>query len=100
MTDRPTTEPRSVTTHDLLRFRMADDPQLSPDGRTVAWVRTAMAADGDGYRSEIILTDIETGTERRLTDRDIAAEGSESAPRWSPQGDRLAFLASGEPKTR
>ncbi len=85
--------PRPVTIHDLLRFRMADDPRISPDGRTIAWVRTSMSEEDDGYRSEIVLTDVASGEERRLTDRDVASRGSETAPRWSPAGDAIAFLA-------
>ena len=95
MTDAPTTR-RPVTAHDLLRFHLADDPRISPDGRTLAWVRTRLDADRDAYLSEIVLTDLESGAERRLTDRDVASDGSESAPRWSPSGDRIAFLAPGE----
>lgn len=97
MTDSASPRRRPVATEDLLRFRMADDPQLSPDGRTLAWVRTRISAERDGYASEIVLTDLASGHERRLTDRDVAADGSETSPRWSPSGDRVAFLAPGEP---
>ncbi len=95
MTD-PASTRRPVTADDLVRFQMADDPRISPDGRTLAWVRTRMDAGRDGYLSEIVLTDLTTGADRRLTDRDVAASGSETAPRWSPSGDRIAFLAAGE----
>ena len=81
----PTSTRRPVTADDLVRFRMADDPRLSPDGSTLAWVRTRIDADRDAYRSEIVLTDLATGRERRLTDRDVDADGSEVAPRWSPR---------------
>jgi hypothetical protein len=36
---------RPVTVHDVLRFTMSDDPQVSPDGGRVAWVRTRMVAE-------------------------------------------------------
>jgi dipeptidyl aminopeptidase/acylaminoacyl peptidase len=76
---------RSVTLHDLLRFQMADDPQVSPDGRSVAWVRTEMLAEENRYRSTIGITDLASGATLDLV------EGTH--PRWSPDGGRLAYLA-------
>lgn len=79
------TEQRAVTTNDLLRFQMADDPQVSPDGRRVAWVRTAIVADENRYRSTIEVTDLEGGTTVALVDG--------THPRWSPDGLQIAYLA-------
>lgn len=79
---------RRLTPEDLLRFRMVSDPQLSPDGRTVAWVLTAMVPERNGYHSRIMLTDVDTGETRALT----GGEASATHPRWSPDGEWLAFL--------
>lgn len=77
---------RTVTTRDLLRFSMADDAQLAPDGDRVAWVRTDMDADANGYRSTIVVSDVATGTARDLCNG--------THPRWSPDGRRIAYLAA------
>lgn len=80
------TKPRAVTEHDLLRFQMVDDPQVSPDGRRVAWVRTAIVADENRYRSTIEVTDLASGDTAPLVDG--------THPRWSPNGSQIAYLVT------
>ena len=82
---------RRLTAQDLLRFQLVDDPQVSPDGTQVAWVRTWLDAAENRYRSNIFLTQIATGVSRQLTH----GTGSDSHPRWSPNGQVIAYLASG-----
>ena len=86
---------RRLTSRDLLRFQMADDPQISPDGRQVLWVRTWMDAEENRYRAQIQLTEIETGATRALT----AGEGQDTFPRWSPDGRSIAYLTSAAPRS-
>jgi dipeptidyl aminopeptidase/acylaminoacyl peptidase len=83
------TTKRKLTSRDLLRFQMVDDPQVAPDGGTVAWVRTWMDADENRYRSQICLTDLGSGETRALTE----GAGAETQPRWSPDGQWIAYLA-------
>lgn len=86
------TDPRRpVTARDLIRFSMADDPQIAPDGAQVAWVRTDTDPDANGYRSTIVVTDVDTGSGRDLC--------SGTHPRWSPDGRQMAYLA-GDPEAR
>jgi dipeptidyl aminopeptidase/acylaminoacyl peptidase len=77
---------RPLNVHDVMRFAMADDAQIAPDGRRVAWVRTAVVAEENRYRSVVVLTDVATGASRDLWDG--------SHPRWSPDGRALAYLAA------
>jgi dipeptidyl aminopeptidase/acylaminoacyl peptidase len=65
------------------------DPQISPDGKSIALVVSRPNYDKNKYESEIVLVDIVTGKHRVLTHDRVGA----SQPRWSPTGDRLAFLA-------
>jgi len=91
MTESPTsTTKRRLTSRDLLRFQMVDDPQVSPDGTRVAWVRTWMDADENRYRSHVYVTDIGTGSTRQLTD----GASADMQPRWSPDGRFIAYLAT------
>ncbi|MCU0493127.1 MAG: S9 family peptidase [Chloroflexaceae bacterium] len=85
-----TTNSRRLTSRDLLRFHMCDDPQVSPDGREVAWVRTWIDAEANSYRSHIFVTGLESGSTRRLT----SGPGLDSYPRWSPDGRFIAYLAT------
>jgi dipeptidyl aminopeptidase/acylaminoacyl peptidase len=65
------------------------DPQFAPDGRSLVAVVTLSDYEDDLYVSELAVIDVATGKVRQLThDRRTAFY-----PRWSPTGDRVAFLA-------
>ncbi|MDR7417453.1 MAG: S9 family peptidase [Armatimonadota bacterium] len=84
---------RPMTSGDLLWFRMVSDPQVSPDGRRVAWVETWIVGEENRYRSRLCLTDVTTGATMPLT----AGLGHDTHPRWSPDGRAIAFLSSDPP---
>ena len=80
---------QAPTVRDLVRQVRLSDPQLSPDGRTIAVVETRADLDSDEFRSEIELVDLASGNVRPLT-RERHHAGS---PRWSPTGAALGFVA-------
>ena len=82
--------PRKVKIQDLHRFRLVSDPQVSPDGRKVAFVLTQMDFVKNGYTKHIFVLDRATGESRQFT----SAIGSDSHPRWSPDGKEILFLSS------
>lgn len=84
---------RALTAHDLLRVRMADDPQISPDGADIAWVHTWVDAENDAYRSVICVSNVGSGVVQRMT----SGVALDTHPRWSPDGLWLAFLRTEPP---
>jgi dipeptidyl aminopeptidase/acylaminoacyl peptidase len=88
--------PRPMTPHDLTRVRFVSDPQISPDGTTVAFVVTTLSEERDEYLSAIWLVDVAGGEPRRFT----AGPRRDTTPRWSPDGARLAFVSEREAKKK
>jgi dipeptidyl aminopeptidase/acylaminoacyl peptidase len=72
-----------------------DDVQVSPDGTHVAYIRSKHDFKADENATEIELIDVATGTSRALTHERKGI----AAIHWSPSGDQLAFVATGEEKT-
>src|SRR6266571_7370001 len=65
------------------------DPQFSPDGKSIVFMVSRRNMTADRTDRELVLFDVVSGSQRPLTfDRRAL-----SSPRWSPSGDRLAFLA-------
>ena len=78
---------RVFTGSDLFNLEQASDPQISPDGRRIAYVRRTGDIMADRMASAIWLIDTATGQQTPL-----APTGS--SPRWSPDGTRLAYVAA------
>jgi dipeptidyl aminopeptidase/acylaminoacyl peptidase len=87
---------RAMTPRDLLRIRFVGDPQISPDGRTVAFVVTTLSEEKDEYLSQIWLVDAAGGAPRRFT----TGPRRDTTPRWSPDGTRLAFVSEREARKK
>ena len=87
----PATAPsRYLTAADLFNLEWASDPQISPDGRAVAYVRQSNDIMTDNARRSIWLIDVASGQQRPL----VTGQGSYFSPRWSPDGIRLAYVAA------
>ncbi len=79
---------RALTAADLYRFTYISDPQLSPDGQLVAFVRTTVDREADTYRSQIWVV----AADGQSPARRFTAGPNDTAPRWSPDGQLLAFI--------
>ncbi len=80
---------------DMYDITWVGESEISPDGGRVAFVATKMERSDDSYRSAIWLVDTDGGEPRQFT----TGAKRDSAPRWSPDGEWLAFLSErGEEK--
>lgn len=77
---------------DVFELEFAADPQISPDGSQVAYVRRSMDIMTDRVRSNIWLVATRGGSHRPL----LSGTDSFNSPRWSPDGGRLAYVSSAE----
>ncbi|PQA85763.1 S9 family peptidase [Marinicaulis flavus] len=89
---------RKFTAERVFDLEYANDPQISPDGRTIVYARTHMDKLTDRMSADIWSIDTRSGAHRPLID----GEGSIASPRWSPSGDRLLYLGAkdGKPELR
>ena len=81
---------RRFTIDDLLKVRRVGDPQVSPKGDLVAFTITDVDQGANKSTTPIYLVPIGGGEVRQLTND----EHSSTTPRWSPDGDKLAFISA------
>jgi dipeptidyl aminopeptidase/acylaminoacyl peptidase len=83
---------RKFSAPDVFELEYASDPQISPDGRQVVYVRRSNDIMSDSTRSNLWLVDVDGGSHRPL----LSGRDDYSSPRWSPDGTRIAYLSDAE----
>jgi dipeptidyl aminopeptidase/acylaminoacyl peptidase len=81
-------ERRAITEKDLFSFVWVADPQISPDGSRVAFVRVTVDEKKDQYDTAIWLA-LTDGNE---PPRAFTSGQRDTSPRWSPDGRSLVFI--------
>jgi dipeptidyl aminopeptidase/acylaminoacyl peptidase len=89
-------QPRTITERDLFKFVWIADPQVSPDGSQVAFVRITIDEKKDAYETSLWLVKSDGSEPARA----ITSGIRDTTPRWSPDGRRLAFVRSAEKDSR
>ncbi|HEX4566915.1 MAG TPA: hypothetical protein VH138_09805, partial [Vicinamibacterales bacterium] len=81
--------PMSIT--DLLTAVRVGDPQLSPDGKLVAYVRTMTDPATLKRNADIWVVAADGSSAPKLF---VGGDKAENTPRWSPDGRHLAFIST------
>ena len=84
------TGPRTISADDLLALKSVSDPQISPDGKWVAYTVERVDVEADESSTQIFMVSTDDKDVVQLTADDYSA----STPRWSPDGLHLGFLAA------
>jgi Tol biopolymer transport system component len=86
---------RNITEKDLFNFVWIGDPQVSPDGSRVVFVRVTVNDRKDGYNTALWTVATASGETRQLTNGP-----RDTTPRWSPDGRYLVFVRTPEVQGR
>ncbi len=81
---------RRFTIDELLKVRRVGDSQVSPKGDLVAFTITDVSVAANKGTTQIYVVPLSGGEVRQLTND----EHSSASPRWSPDGEKLAFISA------
>src|SRR5882724_7054673 len=81
---------RPIAIDDVYRTAKVGDPEVSPDGKWVAYTVTTIDKEADKRRTALWMVSWDGTQDLQLT----FGKQSSSSPKWSPDGKFLSFLAS------
>ncbi|MFT5784421.1 MAG: dipeptidyl aminopeptidase/acylaminoacyl peptidase, partial [Candidatus Krumholzibacteriia bacterium] len=93
LAENPSPHPFSV--HDMLAMERLSDPQVSPDGKWVAFNVSTPDVDANRSRTNLWLASLDGKVTRQLTDN----PASDSSPRWADD-NTIIFLSSRSGKSQ
>jgi acylaminoacyl-peptidase len=82
------------TVHDYFNFEWVSDPQISPDGSKIIYVRNFMDITTDKFYSNLWIINFDGTDNRPLT----SGLYQDSSPRWSPDGRQIIYLSDKDGK--
>ncbi len=85
-----------LTFRDLLKVQRISDPQVSPDGKWIAFSVSTPDLNSNTMRSHIWRVSTSGGEPRQLT----SGNGSDERPRWSPDSNSIAFISDRSGKSQ
>jgi dipeptidyl aminopeptidase/acylaminoacyl peptidase len=88
-----TAQPAAMSPADIARLRQLGNPRVSPDGSAIAFTVADIDLAGNRYTRRIWLVPT---SEDGASAQPFTGPGSEVLPRWSPDGQRLAFAVIGD----
>ena len=84
------------TAEDVFQLERTVDPQISPDGNQIVYVRTGLDIMTDRNRSSLWIVNTDGSDHRPL----ITGPNNYSSPRWSPDGSLLAYVSAEEGRSQ
>lgn len=72
------------------RLVRLSDPNIAPDGKSIVVVVARANYEDNRWENELVLVDVASSAQRVLTSGRLDV----TQPRWSPSGDRLAFISA------
>ncbi|MBA3334220.1 MAG: PD40 domain-containing protein, partial [Acidobacteria bacterium] len=82
----------ALTVNDLFKIRRVGDPQLSPDGKTVAFTIGDVNKEANRTLTHIYTVAVDGTNQKQITKGDR----SNGSPRWSSDGKKIAFTTGGQ----
>jgi acylaminoacyl-peptidase len=89
-------KPSKLSAMDEFNLQIATDPQISPDGKKIVYVRGFADSMTDRRYMNLWIVNADGNDHRALT----SGNRNDSSPRWSPDGTRIAYLAEADGKTQ
>ncbi|PWW27764.1 dipeptidyl aminopeptidase/acylaminoacyl peptidase [Cytobacillus oceanisediminis] len=91
------TQKRTIKPEDLYELKSVADPQLSSNGSNLAYIETSMLEEKNTYSSNIFYINT---SEKSPPVQWTYGDYKDHSPRWSPDGNALAFVSdrSGKPQ--
>jgi dipeptidyl aminopeptidase/acylaminoacyl peptidase len=83
-----------ITAMDEFQLQIATDPQISPDGKKIVYVRRFADPMTDKRYANLWMINADGSDHRPLT----TGNRSDASPRWSPDGTRIAYLSDADGK--
>jgi dipeptidyl aminopeptidase/acylaminoacyl peptidase len=81
--------PAPFTVDALMRVARIDEPQLSPDGKSIAFTVQTIDMASNTKPTQIYVVPVDGGTPLRLTNEGA----SNTRPRWTPDSQRIVFVS-------
>ena len=75
---------------DVFALQYVQDPQISPDGKSIVYRRSGFDIMKDRSKGDLWIMSTDGNMHQKLSSN----EAQESSPRWSPDGDRIAYICS------
>tara|TARA_B100000315_G_scaffold188911_1_gene178715 strand:- start:43087 stop:45066 length:1980 start_codon:yes stop_codon:yes gene_type:complete len=80
---------QKIQIDDFYKFKLVNDPQISPDGEQVVFVVETMNKKDKKYYTNLWIVSSNGGRTRKLTH----GKKNDTCPRWSPDGRTIAFIS-------